>query len=553
MSIELGEVLDLLMRIGSGEEGARAEPRSQDEDVAALVVGLNMLSEELDHARGMRAEAERSLTDAREAYDLTPALLCSVDARTLRIVRVNDTFVRAVGVERDALLGRDIVSMFVERDRAVAERALRDVAAGARDTIPELTLDRRGGIQVTTTASLSDDQTRIRIVCSDVTRERQLESQLLQAQKMQAVGRLAGGIAHDFNNLLAVILTSTSFARTAAPHGSRVVEDLATIEQAAQRAAALTSQLLAFSRQQVIRPQQVEVGLLVRDTERMLRRLIDESIELTVVVRDGPLSVVIDPSQLTQVLINLVVNARDAVDGRGRILIEASRVVHDETYAATQLHATPGPYVLLAVSDDGVGMSPDVLGQIFEPFFTTKDAGHGVGLGLSVCYGVVQQASGYIVACSEPGEGTTMKVYLPQVGEAAAIVADEAGPSPGGHESLVLVEDEPSLRRLMTRVLEDTGYHVVAFANGAEALEHVTAQDAPVDLLITDVVMPQMDGHELATQLRERERIRAVLYVSGYTSTGIVRHGVLPEDTAFLSKPFTLDQLLRAVREALRP
>ena len=551
-------VLDLLTRIASGEEGARADPPGQDPVIDALVVGLTMLAEELDDERRRRTAAEALLDDERDAYARSPGLLCSIYAATLSIVKCNDTLARAVGVAAAELVGRPVAGLFRESDQEPAQRVLRAAAAGSPNAIPELHLrGATGDLRVTTAFSRTDAPSpRLRVVWTDVTQERVLEGHLLQAQKMQAVGRLSGGVAHDFNNILAIILASVSLLRESAGQGGAAGSlgdaDLGDIEQAARRGADLTGQLLAFSRQHVAQPKRLELGGLVRDVDRMLRRLIPEGIAVSIVVPDASLFVTADPTQITQVLINLVVNARDAVSERGRILIEVDRVDLDEAYASKHFDVVPGHYALVSVSDDGSGMSADVLAQAFEPFFTTKSPGEGTGLGLSVCYGIVRQAGGHILLYSEPGQGTAVKVYLPLAEQDPApqpSVAKAPVAAPA-REVVLLVEDEAALRKLTARLLERAGYEVVGAANGLEALE-LMSRRASVDIVITNVVMPKLGGRALVDQLFRDGKTRAALYVSGYTANSIAHHGVLAEGVHFLAKPFTADQLLRAVRAAL--
>jgi signal transduction histidine kinase/ActR/RegA family two-component response regulator len=545
-------VLDLLMRIASGEEGARAEPPGQDPAIDAMVVGLTMLAEELDDERRRRTAAEALLDDERDAYARSPGLLCSIDAATLSVVKCNDTLARAIGVAPDELVGRPVATLFRDNDQELAGRVLSAAAAGSPSVIPELHLrGTTGELRVTTAFSRTETPSpRLRVVWTDVTHERLLEGHLLQAQKMQAVGRLSGGVAHDFNNILAIILASVSLLREGV--GSSSDGDLDVLEQAARRGADLTGQLLAFSRQHVAQPKRLELGGLVRDVDRMLRRLIPEGIAVSILVPDASLFVTADPTQISQVLVNLVVNARDAVSERGRILIEVERVALDEAYASDHFEVAPGSYALVSVSDDGSGMPADVLAQAFEPFFTTKPPGEGTGLGLSVCYGIVRQAGGHILLYSEPGQGTTVKVYLPLSAQdpAPQPSAAKAPVAAAAREVVLLVEDEAALRKLTARLLERAGYEVVTAANGQEALE-LMSHRAPVDIVVTDVVMPKVGGRALVDQLMREGKTRAALYVSGYTANSIAHHGVLAEDVHFLAKPFTTDQLLRALRAAL--
>ncbi len=549
----VGRAVDLLMRLAVGERAARAELLGESEENDALLAGLNMLAEELEHEEEKRLHAEQLLQDVRDAYDRSPGLLCSVDAETLVVVKCNHTLAEALGVGPEALLGRPVTELFADEDRAAADRMFRVAARGDVGDPPELLLTGGGArLRVNSALSLSSDRpARVRVVWRDVTRERQLEQQLVQAQKMQAVGRLSGGVAHDFNNILAVILTSVALVRRGLPDGLTLLDDLQLIEDAARRGAGLTAQLLAFSRQQVVSPRMVEVGAHLRELERMLRRLISEDIDLSLYVADDDLVAFIDPAQLTQVVVNLVVNARDAARDKSRITLEASRVVLDDAYAGAHLDVQPGEYVLLSVSDNGHGMPKEVLAQVFEPFFTTKPVGEGSGLGLSVCYGIARQAGGHIYVYSEVDRGTTVKVYIPRRSAPAGPAAVFTGLAPVGTETVLLVEDDNVLRLLTTRLLERAGYRVLPCVNGAEALEKVTALGAPVDLVLTDVVMPRMGGRELVERLLAEKLAYAALYVSGYTANAIVHHGVLEDGVQFLAKPFTPDQLLRAVRDAI--
>lgn len=547
-------VLELLARIAAGEAGVRAEPVGDDETLDAVVVGLGMLSEELDAERTKRAEAEALLIDERDAYRRSPGLLCSIDARTLHILKCNETLANAVGFEASALIGKPVGVLFEGERRAFAEEALRARASGRAGAMPELVMRGARGedLRVSTTTTLSHDETpRLRIVWTDVTKERRLEAQLIQAQKMQAVGRLSGGVAHDFNNILGIIMASVSFLRDDGCESPTFDQDLELIEQATKRGADLTMQLLTFARQQVAQSQRVELGALVREADRMLRRLIGEAISFSVDVPDVSLNVLVDPSQLMQVLLNLVVNARDAVQGHGRIVVGVEQRVLDETSAA-ELDVAPGRYAVLTVSDNGPGMAPDVLAQAFDPFYTTKAPGEGTGLGLSVCYGIVRQAGGHILLTCEPRGGTTVTVFLPEdtepvVGTAEASVAEVVRT---GHELVLLVEDDATLRQLTARLLERSGYRVLAAANGADALE-LMAHHEPVDLIVTDAVLPKVDGRALVEELFRKKQAQAALYLSGYTAASSVQHGVPEEGIHFLAKPFTADQLLSAVRRSM--
>jgi two-component system cell cycle sensor histidine kinase/response regulator CckA len=379
----------------------------------------------------------------------------------------------------------------------------------------------------------------------------QLEAQLRQAQKMEAIGRLAGGVAHDFNNLLTVIQGRSALLGAKLPPESPLRRHVDLIEHAGLRAAALTRQLLAFSRQQVLEPKVLDVPALITGLAPMLRRLIGEDVEFVTASTPPVGRVKIDPGQLEQVILNLVVNARDAMPGGGRLRVEAMNVELDARYAALHPWAAPGPYVMLAVSDTGVGMDEATQARIFEPFFTTKGE-HGTGLGLATVHGIVKQAGGTIEVYSEPGRGTTFKIFLPRVAETPEPAsASPDMPPPRGTETILLVEDEEALLHLTREVLAEQGYTVLEARHGAEALLTAAQSPDPIHLLLTDVIMPQLNGRELARRLATTRPGLRVLYMSGYTAGAIEQHGVLDADISFIQKPFTPIQLARKVREAL--
>jgi len=387
----------------------------------------------------------------------------------------------------------------------------------------------------------------------DMTERLQLEAQFRQAQKMESVGQLASGIAHDFNNLLTVINGTSELVLEQVSQDDPVYADVQEIHRAGERAATLTRQLLAFSRQQILEPRVLSLDTVVAGTESLLRRLLGEDIDLVVVLTPDVGSVKADRGQIEQVMTNLAVNARDAMPQGGRLTIETQCVTIDKD-VARQLGVTmlPGSYVLLAVSDSGVGMDEATRTRVFEPFFTTKGPGQGTGLGLSTVYGIVKQSHGFIWVYSEVGQGTSFKIYLPQVTEATD--TDRPRPtvaSSSGTETILLVEDNAGLRKLATRLLEPAGYTVLGAATGEEALRLLERHEAPVHLLLSDVVMPGMSGRHLAERLAQTRPGMKVLYMSGYTGDTILRHGVLEAQTPFLNKPFTAAALLRKVREVL--
>ena len=387
----------------------------------------------------------------------------------------------------------------------------------------------------------------------NVAEREQLEEQLRQAQKMEAVGRLAGGIAHDFNNLLTVINGySDLLLRQLSPEDPTRLK-IEEIKRAGERAAALTHQLLAFSRKQVLQPKVLDLNAVVADVAKMLQRLIGEDIELVLSLNAALGQVEADPGQIEQVLMNLVVNARDAMPNGGRVVVETVNVEMREEYAAKHSVIRPGHFVMLAVSDTGTGIDAETQAHIFEPFFTTKGPGKGTGLGLSTVYGIVKQSGGSVWVYSEVGVGTTFKVYLPQVQKGAEMQERSAplAEPPGGNETVLLAEDEEAVRILTRDILLDSGYQVLEAPNGAAALEVAGRHEGTIHLLLTDMVMPEMSGRELADTLMRLRPDMKVLYMSGYTNEAMIHHGFLIAGGVFLQKPFTSGVLARKVREAL--
>jgi two-component system cell cycle sensor histidine kinase/response regulator CckA len=386
----------------------------------------------------------------------------------------------------------------------------------------------------------------------DITGRRDLENQLRQSQKMEAIGLLAGGVAHDFNNLLTIITGYSQLILNNLGPSDNNRHSAEQILKAGERAAALTRQLLAFSRRQVLQPKVLDLNRLVTSLSTMLRRLIGEDVDLRVELGSDLGRVSADPSQIEQVLMNLVINSRDAMPQGGALTIETANVTLDSAYAGRHIAVKPGPYVLLAVSDNGAGMDAATKARLFEPFFTTKGVGRGTGLGLSTVFGIVKQSGGSLEVYSEPGRGTSFKVYLPRIDQPVALEAE--GPKTQawrGSETILLVEDDDMVRNLVRETLERHGYKVLDSAGPLDARRVVENHRSPIHLLITDVVMPKVSGRELAEQMvRERPSMK-VLYMSGYTDNAVVNSGILKKEVAFLQKPFTPGALIDKVREVL--
>jgi nitrogen-specific signal transduction histidine kinase len=386
-----------------------------------------------------------------------------------------------------------------------------------------------------------------------VSERKRLEAQLLQAQKMEAIGTLAGGIAHDFNNLLTIIHTHCQLALLDLKEGEGLKGKFEAILNAAERAASLTRQLLVFSSRQVMEMKVIDINHLVQDLEKMLRRVLGEDIELITMLDKDLGKIKADPGQIEQVVLNLAINARDAMPSGGKLIIETANARLDENSPYLQLGVTPGRYVFLSVSDTGVGMTPEIREKIFEPFFTTKEKGKGSGLGLSIVYGIVKQCGGNITVYSEPSQGTIFKMFLPQVDFALGEEGEKTPKQdlPRGSETILVVEDEEEVRKLAVEILRRQNYKVLEAAQGEDALLLSEKHDGRIHLLLTDVVMPGLNGPELARRMKFSNPEMKVIFMSGYSDKSIFQRGILDPETGLLQKPFSLESLTGKVREVL--
>jgi two-component system cell cycle sensor histidine kinase/response regulator CckA len=506
-------------------------------------------------------EAENALIESKEYYN--QIINCIADPVFVkddkhRFVLVNDALCAFNEKRREELLGTDFFEGVTESQAADLWELEEKVLQSGRENISEDTFrDSKGAdrIVMTKKSLLTDKSGRKQIigVVRDITEYKNLENQFLQAQKMEAIGILAGGVAHDFNNLLNVINGYSELLMEDLDHDHPMREDIEQINQAGQRAATLTSQLLAFSRKQILQAETLDLNTVISQMSTMLRRLIREDIEFLFVPNPDIKTVHADPVQIQQIVMNLAVNARDAMPTGGKLTIDTANVEFDEDYIRKHPMAKAGRYVMLAISDNGIGMGEDTKSRLFEPFYTTKERGKGTGLGLATVYGVVKQSNGFIWVYSEPGKGTTFKIYFPQEerGTVRAETADKPESSYRGTETILIVEDETAVRTLTSRILQDRGYKVLEAAEGNKALRIAGEYSGEIHIVVTDVIMPGLGGAKLVSSLEaERPGLKA-LYISGYTDNAIVHHGILDSHIAFLQKPFTVESLAKKVRNVL--
>jgi len=509
-----------------------------------------------DTTEGRHTEAELGRLSAVVERSSEAVLITGLDGR---ILYSNPAFTEITGYTREQAVGKNPRFLKSGKQDATFYRNLWDTLLAGKIWHGEMTNHRQDGslyVQETTIIPVQDDQgvtNHFIAIGLDVTEQRKTDAQLQQAQKMEFVGRLAGGVAHDFNNLLTMISGYGQLLKERLETDSPLHAYCEEIIKAGERAAGLTRQLLAFSRRQIVVPQVLDLNSVVADLEKMLRRLIGEDIELVTVPQHDLWMVKADRGQMEQVIVNLAVNAHDAMPQGGRLAIQTANRNLDESFVRTHPGATAGPHAMLVVSDTGAGIDSETLAHIFEPFFTTKEEGKGTGLGLATVYGIVKQSAGSIWVDSEPGQGSTFKVYLPRSDEPVLQVGPvmQCPKSTAGSETVLVVEDEHGVRSLVCNALAAQGYKVLEAYSSLRAASLMESYAEPIHMLLTDVVMPQMSGKVLANHMAALHPETRVLYMSGYTADAMVRHGILEPNTFLLQKPFTPSTLLQKVREVL--
>lgn len=506
-----------------------------------------------------RKFAEESLHLQAAALEAAANAIAITDAQG-KIVWVNQAFETMTGYSREEVLDQNPRLLKSGEQPASYYANLWSTISSGKVWQGEIVNRRKDGTTYTEEMTITpvtqnvggETRTHFIAIKQDITERKLLQQQLQQAQKMEAVGRLAGGVAHDFNNMVGVIMGYSELLKLRGDLDTTSLHQVQQIHAAAKRAAGLTQQLLAFSRKQIIQPRTLELNEVVSNLAKMLRRLIGDDIELQMRFASSEVPVKADQGQIEQIIMNLAVNARDAMPDGGKLILETDVCDLDQSYAIRHKPVIPGRYVRLSVSDTGTGMDQKTMSHIFEPFFTTKELGRGTGLGLSIVYGIVKQSEGYIWVYSEPGHGTTFKIYLPLKSSAVERVPVQSSvQSVRGSETVLLVEDDENLRALIAEFLTGLGYKIMQSGSGKTALDALTSQNETVQALITDIMMPGMSGRELANQLTAQAPKLRVLYISGYTHDGAVQTRVLGEGESFLQKPFGLAELSRKLREVI--
>lgn len=561
----LNALVSVTKRLGTGDLSTRTEMTHGRGELSQLAVAFDHMASSLEQRESERKQAQEQLSKLFQAVEQSPATVIIADTDG-NIEYVNPKFTQLTGYTFEEVIGKNPRILKSGETPLEQYQLLWETITSGGEWRGEFHNKKKNGELYWESASISPIRnpegviTHFLGVKEDITEHKQaekemavLQEQLRQSQKMEAIGSLAGGVAHDFNNSLTVIKGYSQLLLTGLKKDDPLRPDIEEIQKAAERAANLTRQLLAFSRRQILDMKVLDLNNILRDLDKMLRRIIREDIELVTLFAEDLGTVKTDPGQMEQVIMNLAVNARDAMPNGGKLTIETANGILDQEYARKHIAVKPGHYIMLSVSDTGCGMTPEVRDRVFEPFFTTKEKGKGTGLGLSTVYGIVKQSGGNIWVYSEPGQGTTFKIYLPRVDEPLEQLHEKATTedTPRGNETILVVEDDEAVRKLAVRVLEKQGYTVLEAQQGNEALNVCQQRKEPFHLILVDVVMPDLSGRQLIESFKQIRQDFKVLYMSGYTDNAIVHHGVLEKGVNFIQKPFTFDGLARKVREVL--
>ncbi len=527
-------------------------------DASQTITGVQGIVEDISEHKAAEAALKESEKRYRHLIEHSSDAIYLLYERKFEVINEKFKQIFEVTLEDVNLPGFDFSQLVAAKSKPFIEERFQRVRKG--ETLPpsyEFTAVSKSGKEIEVEASVSYIHYKNGIatqgIIRDITERKRLERQLYQAQKMEAIGRLAGGIAHDFNNLLTVIQGYSELLLSGIDENDKSYKSILQIDKATKRAESLTQQLLAFSRKQIMKPKVLDFNELITESEKMLKRLIGEDIELVKILDPELGNIQADPGQMEQVFMNLAVNARDAMPEGGKITIETRNILLDDDYCTLHPEVKPGNYVRFSITDTGMGMDKHVQSQIFEPFFTTKGKGKGTGLGLSTLYGIIKQSNGYIYVYSEPGEGTTFKIYLPMVtGKVESRRREQLSEENlSGTETILVAEDEEEVRQLVRKTLQEKGYTVIAAPHGEEAVQLFNSYNGKIDLILTDVVMPKMSGRELANRIRSAHPDMNILFMSGYTDNAIVNHGILDKETNFIQKPFTPKSLLNKIRTVL--
>jgi PAS domain S-box-containing protein len=564
-SDHISRIIDTVLKAAKGDHSVRVDPHNKDDELKPLCHAINKMVESMrKQVKGFR-QVEVDLKKTKEKYrrlkENIPGmvfLFAKHPDGSYSFPYANAASRQLFNIDPDDLM-RDstlITRLIHPYDRERFEESVKQSEETLQPWREELRHVVNGEVRWYDCMSRPEKQSNGDIlwdgIILEITDRKQLEEQLLQSQKMEAIGQLAGGVAHDFNNMLSVILGYSELIKSGLPAGNPLLKDVLEIEKAASHSRDITRQLLAFSRKQIIAPKTIDLNKLIMQTKKTLSRLIGEDIHLRFLPKKNLGKVRFDPSQIDQILVNLAVNARDAMPDGGMLTIEISKVYLDEDYCRLHIECRPGHYVLMMVSDDGAGMKKETQSHIFEPFFTTKEVGKGTGLGLATVYGIVKQNGGYINVYSELGRGTTFKIYIPRIMEEDEVRKNtEEVPLASGSGTVLLVEDDDMVRRMTSAMLKKIGYKVIAAETPLNALSYCEKENMRIDILLTDVVMPKMSGKELRDKIKAIRPDIKVLFMSGYTADVILHHGVIDEGVYFVQKPFSLNDLACKIRNAV--